>query len=103
MNNFKITSNDPEVQRMLDNMTIGNMTLPLITNYFRMKMERATDSHLSTILDECYDPKKHGTEVSDLIVNDMMRHTHISELEVKATLQYAAIDEAAKRWRKSIE
>ena len=99
---MKITSNDPEVQRMLRDMTVGGLTLNLIADFFRMKMERSTDSHLSAILDECYDPKKHGTEVTDLMVNDMLRHTSLSGIEITATLQYVAIDEAAKRWRKSI-
>ncbi len=87
---------------MLDRMTVKHMTQSLVVDFYRQQMSRATDHHLSAILSECFDPKKNGTEVTDLMVNNMLRYTDLTGMEITATLQYVAIDEAAQRYLKSL-
>src|SRR3990167_3032486 len=95
---IRITTNDPELQKQLDDMEFSNMTEHTVLMLMKKVFENTFDDHLIAILRE---HEKGATEIVDhYYVPQLRKYTNISENKIRAAVVTACMYEMANRYLK---
>jgi hypothetical protein len=97
----RITTNDPELQKQLDNMEFSNLTELMLLGMMSEVFKETYNSHLFAISDEW---EKGATEIIDAYyLPQLRRYSKLNDKVLTACVITACHREMAKRYKKSKE